>query len=86
MVKQVFRKICHCDNCIVIYLFARNNTVLYVIALFVVVAHRGVVARRDTGRFPGGPLTRDFVKPKKIFQGNKFFGEIISHLYQNSSS
>ena len=24
----------------------------------------GVVARRDTGRFPGGPLTSQYVKPR----------------------
>ena len=35
---------------------------------------RGVVAR---------PLTSDFVIPRKIFSGNNFFSEIISHLYVN---
>ena len=28
-------------------------------------AYRGIVARRDTGKFPGWPLTSDFVKAKK---------------------
>ena len=30
---------------------------------------RVVVARRDTGRFRGGPLTNDFVEPRKKFKG-----------------
>ena len=41
---------------------------------------RGVVARRDTGRFPGRLLSSEFLKPRKISNMNKILGEKIPHL------
>ena len=49
-------------------------------------SNSGVVARRDTGKFLGGPLESEFVKPRKMFNMNKILGEKSPHLHVDSSS
>ena len=44
------------------------------------------MARRDTGKFLGGPFSSEFVKPRKISNLNKIFGEKAPHLHLYSSS
>ena len=44
------------------------------------------MARRDTGRFPCGPLSSEFVKPRKIFHVRKILLEKVSHLHVDASS
>ena len=44
------------------------------------------MARRDTGKFLSGPLSSEFIKPRKISNMNKFFGEKMPHLNLYSGS
>ena len=44
------------------------------------------MARRDTGKFLSGPLSSEFIKPRKISNMNKIFGEKMPHLHLYSGS
>ena len=50
------------------------------------IAYQGSMARWDTGKFLGWPLSSEFILPRKISNLNKIFGEKAPHLHLYSSS